>query len=86
MDVVYKYTLSGVRNFILFCPTDKIRRVFLFTVLQITSASTRNMGRGKEIKHVLISYKIRVIDQDLLSEVDIPLYFVGTRFLRSQCC
>ena len=57
MDVVCKYIPSGVRYFILFRPTDKIRRVFLYAVLQITSACIRNMGRSKETEYVLISYK-----------------------------
>jgi len=57
MDVVCKYIPSGVGNFILVRPTDKTRHVFLFAVPEITSACTRNMGRSKETKYVLISYK-----------------------------
>jgi hypothetical protein len=57
MDVVCKYIPSGVRKFILVRPADKIRRVFLFTVVEITPTCIRNMGRSKETKYVLISYK-----------------------------
>jgi hypothetical protein len=57
MDVVCKYIPSCVRNFILVRLSDKIRLVYLFTVLGISSIRIRCMGRTKETKYVLIPYK-----------------------------